>query len=87
MHSKAQRFVCPVCGFPLLDDPPYDERGCPTYEICPCCGTEFGKDDAGTSHAALRQTWVSQGMNWWSAYRQPPDGWDPRAQLQRAGLA
>jgi hypothetical protein len=28
-----------------LYEPPYDERGLPSDEICPCCGFHFGYDD------------------------------------------
>jgi hypothetical protein len=86
MHSKPS-LACPVCGFAELDGPPYDELGCPTYEICPCCGTEFGYDDFLTSHAALRERRISKGMPWWSSRQQPPIGWDPHRQLQEAGFA
>jgi hypothetical protein len=52
--------ACPICGFPILGEPPYREttacspdgesemtRGFATgsNEMCPCCGTEFGFDD------------------------------------------
>lgn len=37
--------ICPVCGFDGLDFKPYDEKGFGTFEICPCCGFEFGCDD------------------------------------------
>jgi len=33
-------YRCPVCFFDELPYPPRD------YHICPCCGTEFGNDDA-----------------------------------------
>jgi hypothetical protein len=75
-------FMCPVCGYPNLDEPPYDEQNCPTYLICPSCGTEFGYDDANTKHAALRQRWVANGMRWWSKATAPPTNWDPLAQLR-----
>ena len=40
---------CPVCMFDRLPYPPAD------YHICPCCGTEFGNDDAEFSHDQLRE--------------------------------
>lgn len=31
---------------PISLDPPYgDHWGIPSYEVCPCCGFEFGNDD------------------------------------------
>ncbi|PST17389.1 hypothetical protein C7U60_20185 [Mesorhizobium plurifarium] len=79
-------FPCPVCGYPHLDEPPYDSTGCPTYNICPCCGTEFGYDDASVSHNVLRSQWINRGMTWWSKHVDPPKDWDPNTQLSDAGL-
>ena len=33
-------YLCPVCGYHKLEDPPRD------FTICPSCGTEYGFDDA-----------------------------------------
>ena len=30
--------VCPVCGYDGLDEPPFDERGVGSDDICPCRG-------------------------------------------------
>jgi hypothetical protein len=81
------KFICPVCGYADLDDAPYDEYGCSSFSICPCCGTEFGYDDQATSHEALRQQWISSGMRWWSANTQPPTDFDPVAQLKKLVLS
>ena len=37
--------TCPVCGYDGLYEPPYNEKGSGSYEICPCCGFQFGYDD------------------------------------------
>jgi hypothetical protein len=39
-----QTFLCPVCEYAGLHEPPYDESGWGSFEICPQCGTEFGYD-------------------------------------------
>lgn len=47
--------------------PPYeDQLGRPSYEVCPCCGFEFGNDDnPGTapprSFSAYRARWAQLG--------------------------
>jgi len=69
--------TCPVCWFPFL---PYPARD---YHICPCCGTEFGNDDAVFTWEELRQRWVAGGMHWF--FGQPPVDWNPRAQLLAVG--
>jgi hypothetical protein len=49
------------------------------YHICPCCGTEFGNDDAEYTYAELRDHWISAGAPWF--FGQPPADWNPWAQL------
>ena len=70
-----QRHTCPVCGYPALEVPPAD------FEICPCCGIEFGYDDARRSHAELRAEWIRGGCRWWDPTNPPPAGWDGAAQV------
>jgi hypothetical protein len=73
-------FTCPVCAYPGLIYPPAD------FHICPCCGTEFGYDDADVSHAVLRYEWLAfRGGTWFSPNITPPAGWSAYAQLARAG--
>jgi len=79
--------MCPVCGFPRLDEPPYDEDGCATFGICPSCGTEFGYDDSNIKHEELRRRWIEKGMPWWSQRQGPPEGWDGHRQLREANMA
>ena len=67
-------YKCPVCGYDLTEPPT-------NYSICPCCGTEFGYDDADASHADLRQEWVAQGCPWFSQSRPAPTDWDARQQI------
>lgn len=80
-------YICPVCGYPDLHEPPRSARtGGGSYEICPSCGFEFGvtDDDKGFTYDQWRQRWIDRGMLWESAGVRPaPQGWDPRAQLQR----
>jgi len=54
------------------------------YNICPCCGTEFGYDDAGTTHIALRAKWVKRRARWWSPNLHPPADWNAYSQLETA---
>jgi hypothetical protein len=59
-------YTCPVCGFDGLDESPYSPAGHGLYEICPCCGFQFGvTDDAqGISFHEWRNSWIEKGMNW-----------------------
>jgi hypothetical protein len=74
------RHTCPVCGFDNLPYPPEN------HNICPCCGTQFGYDDATKSHEELRLLWLESGANWWSETQAPPLGWDPIVQLLAAKI-
>jgi len=84
-------YVCPVCGWPGLDEPLW-QGDVPSNEICPSCGTQFGHHDkAGTDEAErapiywhLRQAWEGAGRPWYSTSEPQPPDWplrlpDPRS--------
>lgn len=88
MKIKIAHHRCPICGFPDFEAL---ENGLVTYEICPSCGAESGdeynaeEDDFRLAH--FRQKWFIQKKGtWWSTVQKPPNGWDARAQLIRAGF-
>jgi hypothetical protein len=72
-------YDCPVCAYPNLQYPARD------YHICPCCGTEFGNDDAQFSHHQLREMWIIGGVVWF--FGRPPANWNPWMQLILGGHA
>ncbi len=82
-----QRYTCPVCGFSDLDQPPWDpDTGVPSFDICPCCGCEFGYNDATTeAKERYRREWIKQGAPWFKPELKPA-GWDLRKQLHRIGV-
>lgn len=59
-------YMCPVCDYDKLTDPPTD------FEICPSCGTEFGYTDHTKTHAELRAEWIKGGRKWWSRHTKQP---------------
>jgi len=69
-------YRCPVCFYDNLPYPPRD------YHICPCCGTEFGNDDAELSHGQLRELWIASGAHWF--FGTSPPGWNKWIQLASA---
>jgi hypothetical protein len=87
------RNTCPVCGYPDLEEPAYDSYDCSSFEICECCGTEFGLHDKHATiskedmHLHLRQQWAEAGFPWTGSVDDPPPNWDPREQLRKAGLS
>ena len=76
---------CPVCGWPKLAEPPRSESGGASFEICPCCGFEFGvsDDDQGISHEQWRERWIRDGMKWWSPATPAPARWNAKRQLAK----
>ena len=38
-------FLCPVCGSAEFNEPPYNENGSPSFQMC-SCGFQFGFDDS-----------------------------------------
>ena len=89
LDLMADRYLCPVCGFPALEGPPWtNDFG--SDEICPSCGTHFGYDDAADGDAArreavyrrLRGRWRAMGCPWFSPGKPAPRGWDPANQLE-----
>lgn len=76
-------YRCLVCAYDQMPHPPRD------YNICPCCGSEYGVDDVFESHAELRDEWLRAGGPWFSRispYNQPPN-WNAWNQLDLAGYA
>ncbi|NRQ38334.1 hypothetical protein HII36_41880 [Nonomuraea sp. NN258] len=56
---------CRVCGLEQASPPWGADGKTPTWEICACCGTEFGYQDA-TPKAVMRArtSWISRGYPW-----------------------
>lgn len=78
MNNK-KAYICPICGYDRLPEPPRDEHGCPTYVICPCCGFEFGFDDdsEGHTYSTYRQHWIDRGFPFFNAKKRPAN-WNIR---------
>ena len=105
MEITKRKFVCPCCGYPELDRPPYERMslppwfdhgsppyyqryGEPSYDVCRCCGFEFGNDDEpGTASpqtfAQYFADWFARGCVWFTPSCRP-EGWSLEQQLRRA---
>ena len=73
--------ICPVCGFDKLGEPPYahDKGSLPIFEICFCCGYQFGYDDTnlGLTFEAYRKKWINDGFSY-HLEEDKPEGWDEK---------
>ena len=79
---KNDALKCRVCGWTHAS-PPWGENGSsPTFEICSCCGTEFGYEDANADAIkSARQRWIDSGGKWFSPAMRP-SGWSLEEQLE-----
>ena len=67
---------CPICGYgPFLEYASPEELRC-SYEICDCCGCEYGYDD----RVAHYEQWVAKGCPWFNSTARPPN-WSLKGQL------
>lgn len=71
--------ACPVCGWKSLKGTPYESVNelRQSFEICDCCGCEYGHDD---NEASYRE-WVSNGCKWFNE-KAKPKAWVLENQLQ-----
>lgn len=78
---------CRVCGL-QQSEPPWGADGrSPTFEICPCCGVEFGYEDVNeTSALQARNAWLANGARWTTPTARPAD-WDVEVQLRQLGAS
>ena len=71
--------TCPVCGYDAeLEFRPRD------YQVCACCGTEFGYDDRVLTHEQLRAEWMARACRWFDVEEPKPFGWNAYDQLRKA---
>ena len=78
----SKKYICPVCGFEGLTEPPSSQQNAPSYEICPCCGFEFGfnGDNNEDTFTVFRKRWIDNGGKWFMPNRKPAN-WDMQKQL------
>ncbi|EGQ8490607.1 MULTISPECIES: hypothetical protein [Vibrio] len=64
MSNNNDKMACRVCGLIQLD-PPWGEDGkSPNYDICSCCGVEFGYEDSSVKGVSTyRKKWLEGGSS------------------------
>lgn len=73
---------CRVCGLYSIDKPWGEDGNSPNYEICPCCGVEFGNEDyTMESTIEYRKQWLANGAKWFT-FKEKPENWNLKKQLQ-----
>lgn len=77
---------CRVCGLELREQPWGFDGTTPLYDYCPCCGVEFGYQDASPTGARnYRARWLATGAEW-AARDERPSHWDIDEQLKHVPL-
>ena len=85
MRSNRPGNHCPVCGFDLGYAPWGESGDVATFDICGCCGIEFGyQDSTDTGLIRARNDWIAQGYPWKGDAKDKPADWDPEAQLRES---
>jgi len=77
-------YHCRVCGlFQDEDSPTWGPNDtCPSFEICVCCGAEFGFDDCSVRDVkAMREEWIDKGTPW-DEPKCKPENWFLEEQLK-----
>lgn len=76
--------LCRVCGTEVSDFYPWGEDGqTPSFEICDCCGTQFGYEDCETEEIKKRRAnWLAGGARWLRPDKKP-SGWTVEKSLAR----
>ena len=59
-----------------------DDGKTPTFDICPCCGVEWGNEDYTTeSRTEYRNKWLADGAKWFEPQKKPVN-WNLEEQLK-----
>lgn len=57
-------YYCRVCGLKQEDAPWVKHGDTPSFEICDCCGVEFGYEDRiNKSIQKYRENWLNNGAS------------------------
>ena len=76
-HNDDSIRRCPLCGWGLREAYASVSELRLSYDICECCGCEYGLDDDEDYYS----DWVADGMKWFDdSYR--PEGWSLEEQTK-----
>ncbi|MCW8987861.1 MAG: hypothetical protein OQK75_09365 [Gammaproteobacteria bacterium] len=76
--KKMEISNCPVCGYGPLSEPYKSSQELRrSYDICSCCGCEYGYDD----DESFYNEWVNNGCNWFDKKEKPKE-WVLESQIK-----
>jgi hypothetical protein len=77
-----EEHACRVCGRHHEDKPWGGDGASPTFDICDCCGVEFGYEDSTLEAVKkYRAAWIAEGCTWFRP-KDKPSGWTWEQQSQ-----
>ncbi len=79
-----QNNFCRVCWLDLWYPIWWEDGDSPSYDICPCCGTEFWYQDCNMK-SIRRKRWIwfeENDWKWHDSKRRPAE-WDKEKQLKQ----
>lgn len=81
------KYTCHVCGYPDLDEPPRSgNEKIPSFDICDCCGIQFGYEDSNESNVIeYRKKWIESGGEWFNKQKRPKE-WSMIEQLKNINV-
>jgi hypothetical protein len=80
-NDKDKSYNCRVCGLHQGFKPWGEDGQTPTFDICDCCGVEFGYEDCDVTYIRkFREEWVKNGAKWFSPELMP-SSWSLEDQL------
>lgn len=75
--------TCKVCGWEHADYTWGQGGDISSFDICDCCGTEFGHEDISLKGILQKRAdWMAKGMPWREPKEKPID-WDYKVYLAR----
>ena len=81
MHKNNELLICRVCGLKQSEPQWGDDGETPTYNICDCCGVEFGYEDSSLIGIKnYRNKWLFSGGAW-TKPNSKPENWTLENQL------
>ncbi|MDN5100125.1 hypothetical protein O8C83_04775 [Aliarcobacter butzleri] len=82
MNNNSEN-ICRVCGLQYDINYVRDEFGEATFNICDCCGVEFGYEDINIkSIIKYRYYWLNELKGKWFIQKNKPKEWDINKQLE-----
>ena len=88
MHKNNQdSYRCRVCGLARESKPWGDDGNTPSFEICSCCGVEFGYQDCNAEYVKkYRKVWLERKNKWFCPKEMPID-WSLEEQMKNIPTA